>query len=722
MSGLFSMLNEFGSVFCEFSFEMLVQSSVLIIVLYLIDVLIRKRVRAVFRYCIWMLVFVKLVLPVSLSSPMSIGQIVGDRLTIAQTEVPAVIEDYKGNNTVLAEVPAVAAMSKNLDASGNKAISSEWPRSFREVQINAIKKTEVVSPESSTIIWQAVVFLVWLVGLLVLSVLLFQRLLFVKSLLAQSDKANGRLDETLQQCCQQVGVSRDVELRLSKNMLSPAVCGLFRPIILMPASLLENLSRQKLRAVLIHELAHVKRGDLWVNFMQTMLQIFYFYNPLLWFANSVVRGIREKAVDEMVLTKLGDEAKIYSGTLIDIAEIAFSRPYFSLRLVGVIESKKALAGRIKHIINRPVPKSAKLGMVGLAIIIIAAGILLPMAKAEYSQPEFIIKGRVTDAGTGQPIVGAKVGDCERYNGGKFFAVTDSNGNYEYKTWYEEHGISAEAGGYESGQKGFNTKLFGLSGSEQERVIDFALEKTSGNDVATISDLKADDLKADGFKAALANGVTVELVGVCEHPSEGKQWWRPDGNLLEKAVYKWHGEELQEEVMFKGYEFVARIEGGDDIRVVWDNASDAARKSISSGLALDDSGKRIGNKVACVALIDKNVIATSVKIGVTAGDWKTEAVYDGQEMRYLQHNTGGNIIFSDAQESDDGLRITVSDGLIELDRRLIVVDSAGKVYDSVSEVGGFGSKALSSISGDGIRQSTDFFPKLKLKQVKEFQFQ
>ncbi|MBN2182618.1 MAG: DUF4440 domain-containing protein, partial [Sedimentisphaerales bacterium] len=178
-----------------------------------------------------------------------------------------------------------------------------------------------------------------------------------------------------------VGIRRNIRLRLSHNVTSPAVCGLFNPVILIPKTLLEQISRDKLRAVLIHELAHIKRGDLWINCIQTFLQIAYFYNPFVWLVNLIVRRIREQAVDEMALVTLGDAAKSYSDTLIDIAEMAFSRPALSLRLVGVVESKKALSQRIKHILYRPFPKSAKLGILGLLTVIIAAAVLLPMAKA-----------------------------------------------------------------------------------------------------------------------------------------------------------------------------------------------------------------------------------------------------------------------------------------------------------------------------------------------------
>jgi hypothetical protein len=143
-----------------------------------------------------------------------------------------------------------------------------------------------------------------------------------------------------------------------------------------------SLDAGQLRAVLLHELAHIKRGDLWMNLAQTILQIVYFYNPFVWIANAIIRRIREQAVDEMVLVAMGDKARQYPQTLLDVAKLAFKKPTLSLRLIGVVESKNALAGRIKRILTRPVPRTSKLGILGLIAIIITAVILLPMAKAQ----------------------------------------------------------------------------------------------------------------------------------------------------------------------------------------------------------------------------------------------------------------------------------------------------------------------------------------------------
>ena len=56
-------------------------------------------------------------------------------------------------------------------------------------------------------------------------------------------------------------------------MSSPAICGLLSPVVVVPARILETLAPDKLKAILMHELAHMKRGDLWINSLQTLLQV-----------------------------------------------------------------------------------------------------------------------------------------------------------------------------------------------------------------------------------------------------------------------------------------------------------------------------------------------------------------------------------------------------------------------------------------------------------------
>ena len=389
MNVIVEHINSAGFSFVEFAVPMLVQSGVLIVILLLADLLLRKKVKAVFRYWIWMLVLLKLVLPTSLSSPLSLGYLFGDKLTyqdLAETtsalelDGPAPAETLPGINPLYIQpnvyIPPPVPVTPAVEP----------------VIAETVSPPEVpVTPLS----WQGVVFLVWLVVVIAMGLLLLQRALFVRGLVAQAKKAGRLMNDALSYCCASMGIKSKVGLKISVNATTPSVCGLIRPVILVPWNLVSTLGASRLRTVLMHELAHIRRADLWVNLTQTILQIIYFYNPLLWVANCVIRRIREQAVDEAVLVAMGGKARQYPQMLVDVAKMAFKRPALSLRLIGVVESKNALAGRIKHILGRPLPKSARLGIIGLLVVIIAGAILLPMAKAKnedrFSEKDLLIK-------------------------------------------------------------------------------------------------------------------------------------------------------------------------------------------------------------------------------------------------------------------------------------------------------------------------------------------
>lgn len=363
-------LNGVGEAFCSHAWSVSLQVSVLIAALLVLDLLLRWRVRAVVRYAMWMLVFVKLLLPPTLSLPTGIGYYRPEHKTVLQKPTEPVVEQP----VPIAEVRPVRREPVVVS-----------PPAADVSQANVIPAPAAPAVVRPTITWRGWVFLGWLAGVLTLSVYLLRRVQYVRRLVRRSTPASDALADVLTQCAAVLRLRSCPALRLSDDAPGPAVCGLFRPVVLMPASMAENLSGERLRTVLVHELAHIRRADLWVNLVQTLLLVAYFYHPLLWLANAIVRRLREQAVDETVLVALDAEAESYGTTLIDLAEMTVRRPALGRRLIGIAESKKALEGRIRHMIAQPKPRTAKLGLCGLLAIALAAAVLLPMARGDRAR-------------------------------------------------------------------------------------------------------------------------------------------------------------------------------------------------------------------------------------------------------------------------------------------------------------------------------------------------
>jgi beta-lactamase regulating signal transducer with metallopeptidase domain/tetratricopeptide (TPR) repeat protein len=347
MNTLMEMLNTWGTRFAGFALPMLAQSAALIAVLYALDRLLRYRVRATVRYALWMLLLVKLVLPPTLVSPTSPAywlphSATGERM-LYEAGVP---------NLIPPPVPFGAS--------------------------RPVGQAEVRSATVAPLSRPAVLLLVWMIAVATLAVWIAWRIRAVARILREATNAPPFVRDLLDSCRAQLGIKRAIRIRQSAVVGSPAICGFFRPVVLLPEALAGQLSEPELRAVLLHELAHFRRGDLWVGHAQILLQLIYWYNPLVWFANRAIQRVREQAVDEMVLVEMKEDAGQYPETLLQVARFALSRPALSLGFLGILEPSGGLKERILHILHRPHPTMARVGIRGLLLATVLALVAVPM--------------------------------------------------------------------------------------------------------------------------------------------------------------------------------------------------------------------------------------------------------------------------------------------------------------------------------------------------------
>ncbi|NQT01224.1 MAG: M48 family metalloprotease, partial [Planctomycetes bacterium] len=696
MNAILEQINLAGLRFVEFALPMFVQSVVLIFILLLADFALRKKVRAVFRYWIWLLVLLKLVLPTSLSSPLSLGYFFGDRLTyVDRAETPPVPQA----NVV---EPSPVSVPPFIDLSNIEA-DRFTPAAPPIIPVTDPAVTKLAAPPVilvTPLSWQGAVFLTWLTVVMAMLLLLLQRAIFVRGLVAQAKEANGFMADTLESCRVSMSVKRKLSFKISANATSPAVCGLFSPAILVPQNLASSLTAGQLKAVLLHELAHIRRGDLFVNLAQTILQIIYFYNPLLWLANCIIRRIREQAVDEMVLVAMGEKAPQYPQTLVSVAKLAFHRPVLSLRLIGVVESKSALSTRIKHILNRPMPKKAKLGIIGLLVVIIIGAILLPMANSMSGPPKLVIKGVVKDALTGEPIAGARVFD-DGYGPEPVWeqirpdvrcqwgAITNEAGQYSFLTWPEHHTIKVQAPGFKALRRSLYSGHFTFNKKDQE-IFDFTLESEKVSD-------------SSEFKKTLPNGVTVELIGVCEHPSEGKQWWRPDGGMLssDQVPSEYSRMTVEPDETEQARELALRFSGPGVEHMSFRWKIVKASRSSSHPFYMTEKREKLKPQRNIVFKLPCDIETLDFNAGVAVGEWKKVAS-GGDGTTIIGTNdslTDSSVIFHEAIKEKDILKLSATHLLGDAyDCRIMVVDRGDKLHEP----------SRSSNSGDDMRLCRGFF--------------
>ena len=160
------------------------------------------------------------------------------------------------------------------------------------------------------------------------------------------------------------GVERKVQLRIVDTLASPVTAGWWRPVVLVPASLLSGMPPDLLEALLTHEMAHIKRHDYLVNLLQNAIESLLFYHPAVWWISNRIRAERELIADDFAARQLGEPRRL-ALALSELEKLQFSHHHLAQAANG-----GDLMERIKHLL-RPAPQAlnwkAVIPMLGVAL-------------------------------------------------------------------------------------------------------------------------------------------------------------------------------------------------------------------------------------------------------------------------------------------------------------------------------------------------------------------
>lgn len=152
----------------------------------------------------------------------------------------------------------------------------------------------------------------------------------------------------------QMNLARKAQVWLSDKIDSPQIMGTLKPIILLPASAISQLSPDQLEAILIHELAHIKRNDYIWNWVVSIIETIFFFNVFVKLFISAIREEREHACDDWVL-QFPFQPSHYAKALLTL-EKGRSGKEDSLVLAAGGTSRKLLLTRVRRILNLPEPE------------------------------------------------------------------------------------------------------------------------------------------------------------------------------------------------------------------------------------------------------------------------------------------------------------------------------------------------------------------------------
>ncbi len=177
-------------------------------------------------------------------------------------------------------------------------------------------------------------------------------------------------------------VGRQVRLLVSGLVEAPAVVGWLRPVILVPLGALAGLPTEHVEALLLHELAHIRRHDYLVNMLQSAAEALLFYHPAVWWISGHIRSERELCCDDLAVAATGD-AFTYAAALTDLEAC---RPAHTQSAVAANGGR--LADRIAWILGQTRPETRTFSAPGAVTAILLAIAACVVFGQSAERPKF----------------------------------------------------------------------------------------------------------------------------------------------------------------------------------------------------------------------------------------------------------------------------------------------------------------------------------------------
>ncbi|MDP6380206.1 MAG: M56 family metallopeptidase, partial [Phycisphaerae bacterium] len=282
-------------------------------------------------------------------------------------------------STAPAEAPAEMAAARAFDAANVEAPALTSAAAATEAEPRVVSGTSVALTEAAgPMHWSRRVLLAWAIGALAACLPLMVGMISAWRMVRRARPVVAPAWDSLKRgLSRRLGLTQSVRLLESDQAIVPMTWGLRNPVILLPASA-ASWSFQRRRAVLLHELSHVKRGDCATQMLGRLACAVWWFNPLTWYAFRRLRIESERACDDLVLGS-GLSASDYAGHLLDILRTLRSPRL--LASVGVCMARwSRFEGRLRAILDSRCNRRGLSKAVAVVALVVVAS-FVPLLSA-----------------------------------------------------------------------------------------------------------------------------------------------------------------------------------------------------------------------------------------------------------------------------------------------------------------------------------------------------
>jgi bla regulator protein BlaR1 len=503
------------------------QASLIVAAILISSWLVRNRLSCRVRHGLWLILLFKLMIPFAPASSLSLFNWVPEKaaspIVIVQEKPMTVTEEsFIASSSEIVGPPVMP-----VDFSSNRSDDLDTGSKVAQQPVSH-------APQPSR--WQTWLAVAWLVGCFFFLIqMIYQNLIFALKIRGNGVDCDTSVNALLEQQVERLELKGVPTLVESKSVSTPAVHGLIKPVIILPLGMAEKLTEDQMRHVFLHELAHIKRRDLLVNWLAHVMRAVHWFNPVIWFAVARMRTDCELATDALALKQVGEGNRHeYGETILHLLK-RVNEHHRLPGLVGIVEGKKEMARRLISI--RDFRRKPKFSLVAFGAIVLLS--ISSLTKA-VSKPDNVSPSAETSSGEVE-LVTSDTPVVESVD----ITVVDPDGNPvpdaevalgERAWWFMDQGKTDEQGRFRVSKGSFKPDLVLRGAGFAPTLLNFDYDISLTNRIYQLE------------KAATIEGVVVD----------------PDGDPIKDA-------EVIPSDWYRFGSFGIRIKTDDEGRFVWNEA-------------------------------------------------------------------------------------------------------------------------------------------------------